>query len=390
MSPASGTSDRPRTTTALDGPDLLDALAAVVLQRADAPEGLADHDDVADLEGAGLDERGGHRAPVLVQLRLDDRADGVAVRVRLELLEVRDEQDHLDQLIEADPALGGDRDERHVAAVLLDDDAGFGQLGLDPGRVRIGLVDLVERDDDRDLGRLRVGDGFQGLGHDAVVGRDDDDRDVRDARATGTHGGERLVTRRVEEDDPLAVALDLARADVLGDATTLAGRDLGGAQGVEQARLAVVDVAHDGHDRRARLQLGGVVLLVEDLLRRLGSGALRLAIGDAATRRGRDGLGHFVAELGRDEGRGVAVDQLVDGREDPALDELTDDVGDVDRQQIREFLDGDRAGQLDRATLARVDRLHLGAECAVATRRLAGPATAAGAAPTPGHGLLLR
>ena len=49
------------------------------------------------------------------------------------------------------------------------------------------------------------------------------------------------------------------------------------------------------------------------------------------------------------------------------------------------------AGQLDRATLARIERLDAGsAECAVATRRLAGPATAAGAAPTPGHGLLLR
>ena len=60
-------------------------------------------------------------------------------------------------------------------------------------------------------------------------------------------------------------------------------------------------------------------------------------------------------------------------------------------EQLRELLDGDRAGQLDRATLARVERLDAGsAECAVATRRLAGPATAAGAAPTPGHGLLLR
>ena len=256
--------------------------------------------------------------------------------------------------------------------------------------IGIGLVDLVERDDDRDLGRLRVGDGLEGLGHDAVVGGDDDDRDVGDAGATGTHGGERLVTRGVEEDDALAVVLDLARADVLGDATPLAGRDLGGAQGVEQAGLAVVDVAHDGHDRGARLQLGGVVLLEEDLLGRLGGRAFRLAVGDAATGRCRDRLGHFVAELGRDERRGVAVDELVDGREDPALDQLADDVGDVDRQQIGEFLDGDRAGQLDRATLTRIDRLDLGAECAITTRRLAGPATAAGAAPTPGHGLLLR
>ena len=117
--------------------------------------------------------------------------------------------------------------ERHVAAVLLDDDAGLGQLGLDPVGVRVGLVDLVERDDDRHLGRLGVADRLEGLGHDAVVGRDDDDRDVGHPGAAGAHGGERLVTRGVEEDDALAVVGDLARADVLGDAAALAGRDLG-------------------------------------------------------------------------------------------------------------------------------------------------------------------
>ena len=62
------------------------------------------------------------------------------------------------------------------------------------------------------------------------------------------------MTRGVEEDDALAVVDDLARADVLGDATALAGRDLGRPDGVEQARLAVVDVAHDGHDRGPRLE----------------------------------------------------------------------------------------------------------------------------------------
>ena len=35
----------------------------------------------------------------------------------------------------------------------------------------------------------------------------------------------------------------------------LAGSDTGVADGVEQARLAVVDVTHDGDDRRTRLQI---------------------------------------------------------------------------------------------------------------------------------------
>ena len=69
-----------------------------------------------------------------------------------------------------------------------------------------------------------------------------------------------------------------------------------------------------------------------------------------------DRLGDLVAELAGDERRGVAVDELVDRREDAALDELADDVRRVDRQQLGELLDGDRRGQLDRATLARVER----------------------------------
>ena len=54
--------------------------------------------------------------------------------------------------------------------------------------------------------------------------------------------------------------LDLVGADVLGDAAGLAGDHVGVADAVEQLGLAVVDVAHDGDDRRARR--GGVVVLV--------------------------------------------------------------------------------------------------------------------------------
>ena len=43
----------------------------------------------------------------------------------------------------------------------------------------------------------------------------------------------------------------LVGADVLGDAAGLAGRDLGLADRVQQRGLAVVDVAHDRHHRRA-------------------------------------------------------------------------------------------------------------------------------------------
>jgi hypothetical protein len=134
---------------------------------------------------------------------------------------------------------------------------------------------------------------------------------------------------------------------------------------------------------------GWIVLLEQQLLGRLTDGLVAGAVG-AVRAVGVGSFGHLVAELARDQRRRVAVDELVDGREDPALDELADHVGGVDRQQIGELLDGDRRGQFDGSAFARIGDLDgPAAERAIAARRLARAASAAGAAPTPGHGLLL-
>jgi hypothetical protein len=58
----------------------------------------------------------------------------------------------------------------------------------------------------------------------------------------------------------------LVGADVLGDAAVLAGHHVGGAQRVEQAGLAVVDVAHDGDHRRPRQQVIVHVLGADEAL----------------------------------------------------------------------------------------------------------------------------
>jgi hypothetical protein len=70
------------------------------------------------------------------------------------------------------------------------------------------------------------------------------------------------VTRRVEEGDLAAVVLDLVRADVLRDPAGLRLDDATSADRVEQRRLAVVDVAHDRHDRRAWTRSLGVLELL--------------------------------------------------------------------------------------------------------------------------------
>ena len=72
---------------------------------------------------------------------------------------------------------------------------------LDPVRIGLGLVDLVDGHDDGDAGGLGVVDGFLGLGHDAVVGGDDQDDDVGELGPAGPELGEGLVARRVDEGD---------------------------------------------------------------------------------------------------------------------------------------------------------------------------------------------
>ena len=115
-----------------------------------------------------------------------------------------------------------------------------------------GQIDLVDGDHDRHVGGARVRDRLERLRHHAVVGGDDQHRDVGDLGAAGTHGGERLVARCVEERQLPAVDLGLVGADVLRDPAGLGVDDRGLADRVEQGRLAVVDVAHDRHDRRPR------------------------------------------------------------------------------------------------------------------------------------------
>ena len=147
------------------------------------------------------------------------------------------------------------------------------------------------------LGGLRVVDGLLRLRHHLVVGRDDEDDEVRNLGTAGTHGGERLVTRRVEEGDRATVfGLDGVGADVLRDAARLARSDTRFADVVEKRRLAVVDVAHDRDDGRTGDEIFGIVLVDFDVFH--------------------PDIGHELdieAVLVGDEGDGVGVEALVDG-----------------------------------------------------------------------------
>ena len=66
------------------------------------------------------------------------------------------------------------------------------------------------------------------------------------------------MSRRVDEDNALAADVHRRGADMLCDSAELVRGDIGLPDRIQQGRLAVVDVSHDRHDRRARH--GGFIL----------------------------------------------------------------------------------------------------------------------------------
>ena len=167
---------------------------------------------------------------------------------------IADEQNHFEQARKILLRLGGDFHHHRVAAPLFGHQTAIGKLALHALGLRIGLIDFVDRDDDRHIRGLRVRDGFFGLRHHAVIGAHDEHDDVGNLRAARAHARERFVARRVDEHDAPVAHMRFVGADVLRDSARFAGRNFGFADGVEQAGLAVVDVAHHGDHGRARLQ----------------------------------------------------------------------------------------------------------------------------------------
>ena len=191
--------------------------------------------------------------------------DALRFGLALSSLNLGDQQHHLEQQLEVLLLLRRDFDHDGRAAPLLRRQAEIRELLLDAIRIGFRLVDLVDGDEDRHARGLRVVDRFTGLRHDAVVRGDDQDDHVGDPRAAGAHHRERFVAGRVEEHDVAIVHLDRVGADVLRDAAGFALGDPRRANRVEQRRLAVIDVTHDGDDRRTRDLVLGVDVLGLDL-----------------------------------------------------------------------------------------------------------------------------
>ena len=262
-----------------------------------APLG-AGNKDIADAQGAALDQHRGHRTATGLDLRLDDHALGEAIGIGLEIEDLGLQEDCFHQPLEIGALLGGNLDGEDIAAQFLDHQVVLQHLGPYPLRIGTGHVDLVDGDDDRHVGRLRVADRLDRLRHNAVIRGNHENHKVGHLGATRAHVGKGGMARRVDEGDARAVlGRNLIGADVLGDPAGLAGYHVRLAQGVEHRRLAVVDMAHHRDDRSPRLQAGRVVRVAVQA-------DFDVGLADPLD---------FVAVLAGDQFGGVGVDGLGDG-----------------------------------------------------------------------------
>ncbi len=236
-----------------------------------------------------LHQNGGHGAAAAIELGLEHRTHGLAAWRCLGRLDVADQADHFQQQIEILALLCRNLDEDRAllarSGPLLGNQTAIGELLFHPLDIGLGFIDLVYGHDDRNIGGLGVIDGLDRLRHHAVVGGHHDHYNIGDLGAAGAHARKCLVTRRIQEDDLATVRrraffgeLHLVGADVLGNASSLAGNHVGLANRVQQRGLAMVHVAHDGDHRRTRQFDHVGVIGVEHILDRLV--LQRLFVGD--------------------------------------------------------------------------------------------------------------
>ena len=302
-----------------------------VVHRLDAAVGPAADDDVAGPERAVLHDQLGDHAAVLVHLGLQAGAAGRAVGVGLVLVQFGHREQGHDQFVQARALGGAGLDDFRFAAPFAGQQLVFRKLTVQAIDVDAGQVDLVQGHDDRHAGRPGVADGLLGLRHDAVVGGDDQHGDVGDVGPAGPHFGEGLVAGRIDEGHGAAVLIDLVGADVLRDAAFFVRGHVQPDDPVQQRRLAVVDVAEEGDDRRAGLERLGRIGLVGRLQHLLFQRDLAADI-------------DLDSQLGGQEFGRLGIEAGCDVAHDPQRHQLAEDLSGGNPGGFREGADG--AGQL--------------------------------------------
>ena len=318
-------------------------LVALVEHGLDAAVVRTSQHDVAYAQGAVAYQHGSHVTTAFIQTRLDDATRSLTVGVGLQLQHLGFEQYLLHQIVDTDTLLGRDVLTLVLTAPLFNEEVHVGQLFLDFVGIGCGFINLVDGEYNGYTSSHGVVDGFLGLGHHVVIGSHNDDSNVGHLGTTGTHGGEGLVTRCIQEGDDTSVfERHVVCADVLGDTSGLARDDVGLADVVEQGGLTVIDVSHYGDNRSAGLQVFFSILFFYDSLCHLSADVLRLE-----------------AKLFGYQVDGLRIQALVDRYHDAYAHTGSDDLRYRDVHHRGQLVGGNKFGNLKHFALGHFALLHL-------------------------------
>ena len=314
------------------GTGFLYALAAIVEHRAHAAGGHTGDNVIAHMKRTVLKQHRSQRAAVLIQLGLDDHAARHAVGIGAKLHHVGLQQNHFQQVVHALAGQSADGGHDGIATPLFGHQVVRGQILLYAVRISAFLIHLIDGNNDRHASRAGMVDGFNSLGHHAIIGGNHQHSDIRRLSAAGAHGSEGLMAGGIQESNGAAIEVDGIRADMLRNAARLARGDVGLADIVQQRGLAVVNVTHDGDDRRTGLQLIFGILRARFLSQRILSRAIEL---------------HFklYAKLGADQRSGIEIQLTVDVGHDTEQEQLFEDFTSGLADALSQILDRDVLGR---------------------------------------------
>jgi len=184
------------------------------------------------------------------------------------------------------------------------------KLSHDLFRVCLWLVHLVDSHDDGNFRRLGVVDGFDGLRLHAIIRSNDENDDIGDLCSAGSHGGKRLVTRRIQEDKLTLRVIDEVSTNMLGDPACLTRSHIRFPDSVQKGCFSVVDMSHDRDDRRPAgevLHLLGIFL--EEIVYGVGYDL------------------YLESKFADYKSSCLWIKSLVDSGHDPQLEKYLDDLG---------------------------------------------------------------
>lgn len=214
------------------------------------------------------------------------------------------------------------------------------KLVLYIGWVGTWLINLVDSNDNWYTGILGMMNCLYSLWHYAIISSYNQNGNICYLGTTGTHSSKCLMAWGIQEDNLLALALNLICTNMLGNAASLMGRYGGFADHIQQGGLAVVNMAHYSNNWWTKYQ---ALWIINDF-RNQGWIHLWWQFLDIDT------------ELASYQGSSIKVNFLVDCCHYAHQEQLLDDLGSSTAHLAGQILDDDGLPYLD---VLRAGNFHL-------------------------------